>query len=77
MHPKSDIDTKFCFCCRQMTLIVASEDSSYMPARIVVMGRENTSSIASELNTVSASFFFSKAGLLLETFSKEDFLLYC
>uniref|UniRef100_A0A8C6VFI3 Cullin 7 n=1 Tax=Naja naja TaxID=35670 RepID=A0A8C6VFI3_NAJNA len=38
---------------RQMTLIVASEDSSYMPARIVVMGGENTSSITNELNTVN------------------------
>uniref|UniRef100_A0A670Y1G6 Cullin 7 n=1 Tax=Pseudonaja textilis TaxID=8673 RepID=A0A670Y1G6_PSETE len=38
---------------RQMTLIVASEDSSYMPARIVVMGGENPSSITSELNTVN------------------------
>uniref|UniRef100_A0A8C5S4V1 Cullin-9 n=1 Tax=Laticauda laticaudata TaxID=8630 RepID=A0A8C5S4V1_LATLA len=38
---------------RQMTLIVASEDSSYMPARIVIMGGENTSSITSELNTVN------------------------
>ncbi|KAM3854465.1 cullin-9-like [Vipera latastei] len=38
---------------RQMTLILASEDSSYMPARIVLMGGENASSITSELNTVN------------------------
>ncbi|XP_053168983.1 cullin-9-like isoform X2 [Hemicordylus capensis] len=38
---------------RQMTLLVASEDSSYMPARIVVMGGENTSNITTELNTVN------------------------
>ncbi|XP_070788437.1 cullin-9-like [Pituophis catenifer annectens] len=38
---------------RQMTLIVASEDSSYMPARIVVMGGDNTSGLTSELNTVN------------------------
>ncbi|XP_039180415.1 cullin-9-like [Crotalus tigris] len=38
---------------RQMTLIVASEDSSYMPARIVLIGRENGSSVTSELNTVN------------------------
>nr|XP_034967052.1 cullin-9-like [Zootoca vivipara] len=38
---------------RQMTLLVASEDSSYMPARIVVMGGENTSNITTELITLN------------------------
>lgn len=47
-----------------MTLLVASEDSSYMPARIVVMGGENTSSITTELNTVSAATS-SKTGLFV------------
>lgn len=38
-----------------MSLVVASEDSSYMPARIVVMGGENPASISTELNTVSVA----------------------
>lgn len=37
---------------RQLTLLVASEDSSYMPARVVVFGGDSTSSINTELNTV-------------------------
>ncbi|EMP32662.1 Cullin-9 [Chelonia mydas] len=35
-----------------MSLVVGSEDSSYMPARIVVMGGENPASISTELNTI-------------------------
>ncbi|XP_069464981.1 cullin-9 isoform X2 [Ambystoma mexicanum] len=38
---------------RQLILLVASEDSSYMPARIVVMGGDNPSNINTELNTVN------------------------
>ncbi|XP_029448677.1 cullin-9-like [Rhinatrema bivittatum] len=38
---------------RQLFLLVASEDSSYMPARIIVLGGENSSSIKTELNTVN------------------------
>lgn len=37
---------------RQLTLLVASEDSSYMPARVVVFGGDNVSCINTELNTV-------------------------
>ncbi|XP_016847250.2 cullin-9 isoform X1 [Anolis carolinensis] len=49
---------------RQMTLLVASEDSSYMPARIVIMGGENTSSITTELNTVNVLPSASRVVLL-------------
>ncbi|XP_069092496.1 cullin-9 [Pleurodeles waltl] len=38
---------------RQLILLVASEDSSYMPARVVVMAGDNPSSISTELNTVN------------------------
>ncbi|KAH0622787.1 hypothetical protein JD844_025458 [Phrynosoma platyrhinos] len=38
---------------QQMSLLVASEDSSYMPARIMVMGGESTSSISTKLNMVN------------------------
>ncbi|XP_006039434.1 cullin-7-like, partial [Alligator sinensis] len=38
---------------RQMSMLVASEDSSYMPARVVVMAGESPASINTELNTVN------------------------
>ncbi|XP_015666773.1 cullin-9-like [Protobothrops mucrosquamatus] len=38
---------------QQMSLLVASEDSSYMPARIIVMAGESTSSINTKLNMVN------------------------
>ncbi|KAJ6666989.1 hypothetical protein lerEdw1_018991 [Lerista edwardsae] len=41
---------------QQMSLLVSSEDSSYMPARIIVMGGESTSSISTKLNVVSEQF---------------------
>lgn len=37
---------------RQLTLLVAGEDSSYMPARVVVFGGDSTSSLNTELNSV-------------------------
>ncbi|KAM4772452.1 cullin-9-like [Rhinophrynus dorsalis] len=40
---------------RQLAILVAGEDSSYMPARLVVMGGENPSSINTELNAVNIS----------------------
>ncbi|XP_018118255.1 cullin-9 isoform X1 [Xenopus laevis] len=54
---------------RQLFMIVASEDSSYMPARLVVMGGENASCINTELNAVNIS---STAGrvLLLENVTR-------
>ncbi|KAJ7341185.1 hypothetical protein JRQ81_005005 [Phrynocephalus forsythii] len=54
---------------RQMTLLVASEDSSYMPARIVVMGGENTSNITTELNTVNVLPSASRV-ILLENMAR-------
>ncbi|KAM4770805.1 cullin-9 isoform 2-T2 [Rhinophrynus dorsalis] len=47
---------------RQLAILVAGEDSSYMPARLVVMGGENPSSINTELNAVNIS---STAGRVL------------
>ncbi|XP_053316090.1 cullin-9 [Spea bombifrons] len=54
---------------RQLFVIVASEDTSYMPARIVVTGGENPSGINTELNAVNIP---STAGrvLLLENLSR-------
>ncbi|XP_077341595.1 cullin-9 isoform X2 [Lithobates pipiens] len=47
---------------RQLTIVVASEDSSYMPARVVVMGGENPANINTELNAVNIA---STAGRVL------------
>ncbi|KAM4695372.1 cullin-9 [Discoglossus pictus] len=49
---------------RQLVLTVASEDSSYMPARLVVMGGENPSSINTELNSVNVSSMAARVVLL-------------
>ncbi|KAG7233255.1 hypothetical protein INR49_007334 [Caranx melampygus] len=38
---------------RQLAILVASEDSSYMPARILVLGGDDPTNINTELNTVS------------------------
>ncbi|XP_062376199.1 cullin-9 isoform X1 [Sardina pilchardus] len=38
---------------RQLAVLVASEDSSYMPARIVVLGGDDPANINTELNTVN------------------------
>ncbi|XP_068262113.1 cullin-9-like isoform X4 [Nyctibius grandis] len=38
---------------REMSMLVASEDSSYMPARVVVLGGESPASIRTELNAVT------------------------
>lgn len=39
--------------CREMSMLVASEDSSYMPARVVVLGGDSPATIRTELNAVS------------------------
>nr|XP_008165254.1 cullin-7-like [Chrysemys picta bellii] len=52
-----------------MSLLVASEDSSYMPARIVVMGGENPASISTELNTVNVMPSASRV-ILLENLTR-------
>ncbi|XP_069092517.1 cullin-9-like isoform X1 [Pleurodeles waltl] len=49
---------------RQLILLVASEDSSYMPARVVVVGGETPSSINTELNTVNIPATASRVVLL-------------
>ncbi|KAM4040516.1 cullin-9-like isoform 2-T2 [Anomaloglossus baeobatrachus] len=49
---------------RQLLMVVASEDSSYMPARVLVMGGENPSNISTELNTVNVSSSTSRVVLL-------------
>lgn len=38
--------------CRQLAILVASEDSSYMPARVLVLGGDDPTNINTELNTV-------------------------
>ncbi|XP_076831652.1 cullin-9 isoform X2 [Brachyhypopomus gauderio] len=38
---------------RELAVLVASEDSSYMPARIVVLGGDDPTNINTELNTVN------------------------
>ncbi|XP_072104699.1 cullin-9 isoform X2 [Mobula birostris] len=54
---------------RQLTLVVASEDSSYMPARVVVMGGDDPSNINTELNTVNVVPTASRV-LLLENMTR-------
>ncbi|XP_078503375.1 cullin-9-like [Lissotriton helveticus] len=49
---------------RQLILLVAGEDSSYMPARVVVVGGETPSSITTELNTVNIPATASRVVLL-------------
>ncbi|CAH7215431.1 Cul9 [Phodopus roborovskii] len=48
----------------QLTLLVASEDSSYMPARVVVFGGDSVSCINTELNTVNVMPSASRVVLL-------------
>ncbi|XP_059374070.1 cullin-9-like isoform X6 [Carassius carassius] len=52
---------------RQLTVLVASEDSSYMPARIVVLGGEDPTNINTELNTVNVAPSASHVVLLENT----------
>uniref|UniRef100_A0A7N4V075 Cullin 9 n=1 Tax=Sarcophilus harrisii TaxID=9305 RepID=A0A7N4V075_SARHA len=54
---------------RQLTLLVASEDSSYMPARVVVLGGDNASSVSTELNTINVMPSASRV-LLLENLTR-------
>ncbi|XP_010615958.1 cullin-9 isoform X2 [Fukomys damarensis] len=49
---------------RQLTLLVASEDSSYMPARVVVFGGDSPSSISTELSTINVMPSASRVTLL-------------
>ncbi|XP_062953401.1 cullin-9 isoform X2 [Cynocephalus volans] len=54
---------------RQLTLLVASEDSSYMPARVVVFGGDSASCISTELNTVNVMPSASRV-ILLENLNR-------
>ncbi|XP_071074568.1 cullin-9 isoform X3 [Dasypus novemcinctus] len=54
---------------RQLTLLVASEDSSYMPARVVVLGGDSASCISTELNTVNVMPSASRV-ILLENLNR-------
>nr|XP_034967035.1 cullin-9-like isoform X2 [Zootoca vivipara] len=49
---------------RQMSLLVTSEDSSYMPARVMVMGGESAASVSIKLNTVTVPPSASRVILL-------------
>ncbi|KAM5325227.1 cullin-7 [Glossophaga mutica] len=54
---------------RQLTLLVASEDSSYMPAKVVVFGGDGTSSPNTELNSVNVMPSASRV-ILLENLNR-------
>uniref|UniRef100_A0A3Q2ZGM4 Cullin 7 n=1 Tax=Kryptolebias marmoratus TaxID=37003 RepID=A0A3Q2ZGM4_KRYMA len=49
---------------RQLAILVASEDSSYMPARILVLGGDDPTNINTELNTVNVVPSASRVVLL-------------
>lgn len=40
-------------CCRELSMLVAGEDSSYMPSRVVVLGGDSPATIRTQLNAVS------------------------
>lgn len=40
-------------CRRELSMLVASEDSSYMPSRVVVLGGDSPATVRTELNAVS------------------------
>ena len=47
---------------REMSMLVASEDSSYMPSRVVVLGGESPAAVGTELNAVSLTRAARAAG---------------
>ncbi|XP_077960477.1 cullin-9 isoform X1 [Gasterosteus aculeatus] len=49
---------------RQLAVQVASEDSSYMPARVLVLGGDDPTNISTELNTVNVTPSASRVVLL-------------
>ncbi|XP_035178943.1 cullin-9-like isoform X4 [Oxyura jamaicensis] len=49
---------------REMSMLVASEDSSYMPARVVVLGGDSPAAIRTELNAVTVLPSASRVVLL-------------
>ncbi|XP_062461878.1 cullin-9-like isoform X1 [Pezoporus occidentalis] len=54
---------------REMSMLVASEDSSYMPARVVVLGGDSPAAIRTELNAVTILPSDSRV-ILLENMSR-------
>ncbi|KAK7815523.1 hypothetical protein U0070_005635 [Myodes glareolus] len=54
---------------RQLTLLVAGEDSSYMPAFVVVCGGDNINSVNMELNAVNVMPYASRV-ILLENLTR-------
>ncbi|XP_037536667.1 cullin-9 [Nematolebias whitei] len=54
---------------RQLAILVASEDSSYMPARILILGGDDPTNINTELNTVNVAPSASRV-VLLENMSR-------
>ncbi|KFQ92073.1 Cullin-9, partial [Nipponia nippon] len=54
---------------REMSMLVASEDSSYMPARVVVLGGDSPATIRTELNAVTVLPSDSKV-ILLENMTR-------
>ncbi|NXN54713.1 CUL7 protein, partial [Rynchops niger] len=54
---------------REMSMLVASEDSSYMPARVVVLGGDSPAAIRTELNAVTVLPSDSKV-ILLENMTR-------
>ncbi|KAM4730256.1 cullin-9 isoform 2-T2 [Anableps anableps] len=49
---------------RQLTILVTNEDSSYMPARILVLGGDDPATISTELNTVNITNSATRVVLL-------------
>ncbi|KAM9727786.1 cullin-9 [Menidia menidia] len=49
---------------RQLAILVASEDSSYMPARVLVLGGDDPTNINTELNSVNVAPSASRVVLL-------------
>ncbi|XP_030355123.1 cullin-9-like isoform X1 [Strigops habroptila] len=54
---------------REMSMLVASEDSSYMPARVVVLGGDSPATVRTELNAVTILPSDSRV-ILLENMSR-------
>ncbi|XP_064503910.1 cullin-9-like isoform X2 [Pseudopipra pipra] len=54
---------------REMSMLVASEDSSYMPSRVVVLGGDSPATIRTELNTVTILPLDSRV-ILLENMTR-------
>lgn len=65
-----------CLLFRQLAVQVASEDSSYMPARVLVLGGDDPTNISTELNTVSF-LLLSDGGSVCGTFPPKTTVCVC